>query len=284
MTDSSSLESELAGIEERYGGRFSLDVRRLDTRFRFSIREHDILPSASTCKLFLLCELFRQAENGELDLDSPVSAVPDLWCGGDGILRAMKPDQSLSVYNMAVLMTALSDNIATAVLGRCAGRENIERSVREWGFKDTSVAQSLEQWPSSGGGPGPVTSPNDLCTLLEKIFRHELLDPESCEEIIRIMRAQRINDMLPRYIPVGEDWGSSEQWIASKTGYGRCTVETGIVHTRTIDFCIAVFFKPDRRIRPVFKCLADHPPVLAAAEACRAVYCSLTGEKPPAPT
>ena len=64
MTDSSSLESELAGIEERYGGRFSLDVRRLDTRFRFSIREHDILPSACTCKLFLLGELFRQAENG----------------------------------------------------------------------------------------------------------------------------------------------------------------------------------------------------------------------------
>jgi hypothetical protein len=81
--------------------------------------------------------------------------------------------------------------------------------------------------------------------------------------------------MLPRYLPLGQDWGHSEQWIASKTGYGACTLETGIVHCREAHFCLAVFFKLNEHRSPRFKCLAAPPPVLAVAEACRSVYQSM---------
>jgi hypothetical protein len=78
--------------------------------------------------------------------------------------------------------------------------------------------------------------------------------------------------MLPRYIPVGEDWGEAKTWIANKTGYGDCRVEVGIVKAADVTFSLAMFFKPHNPPRNQMKCLADYPPVLAMAKACHAVY------------
>jgi hypothetical protein len=162
--------------------------------------------------------------------------------------------------------------MATAAVVEFVGAENVERTIRGWGLDDSTVASGLAAWTQEAADPGPVSSASDFCSLLARLHRREVLRPESCDAILRILRAQRINDMLPRHIPVGEDWGDADEWIASKTGYGRCTVEIGIVHTRRLAFSLAVFFRPDERQKPRCKCLADHPPVLAVGEACRAVY------------
>jgi beta-lactamase class A len=269
--NSEALAAELAEVERRYSGRLAVEVRRLDGEGGFALREREVLPAASTVKLFVLCELFRQAEAGLVDLGAPLAARPEHWCPGDGLLRAMRLPQELSVHNMAVMMIALSDNAATAALVEHLGAENVERTMRSWGLEDTTVAEGLADW-ARGSGPGPASSARDLCWLLERVFRQEVLSPAGCSEVIGIMRAQRINDMLPRCVPVGEDWGDAEEWIASKTGYGRCTVETGIVHARAAKLCLAVFFRPEKTLSPRCKCLADHPPVLAVAAACRAIW------------
>lgn len=118
----------------------------------------------------------------------------------------------------------------------------------------------------------PVSSPRDFRSLLERIHRHEILTPKSCAEIIRILRAQRVNDMMARYIPVGEDWGAADQWIANKTGYGECRVDVGIINTRSLVLALALFFRPTAPPPHRLKSMSDYPPVLAAAAGCRAIY------------
>jgi beta-lactamase class A len=195
--NSEALATELAEVERRYSGRLAVEVRRLDGQGGFALREREVLPAASTAKLFVLCELFRQAGEGRIDLDSPLAARPEHWCPGDGLLRAMRLPQELSIYNLAVLMIALSDNAATAALVEHLGAENVEHSMRSWGLEDTNVAEGLAGW-TRGGGSGPTSSARDLCWLLERVYRQEILSPTGCAEILKIMRAQRINDMLPR--------------------------------------------------------------------------------------
>jgi len=265
------LREQLVSIERQFQGRIAIDVRRLDKPGRFSMRERDVLPTASTCKLFVLCELFRQAEAGEVDLDSPVAARPEMWCPGAGVLRAMRLDESLSAYNMAVLMIALSDNVATVALVDRLGADRIEHTAHEWGFTETTLAQGLASWTQTDG-VGPTSNAYDLCLLLARIYRREILNAASCEEILKILRAQRCNEMLPRFIPIGEEWGVADEWIASKTGYNGCAVDTGIVHTQHCTFSLAVFFRLNEYVKPRYKCLADHPRVVAVAEACRCIY------------
>tara|TARA_B100000029_G_scaffold297539_1_gene290726 strand:+ start:1920 stop:2888 length:969 start_codon:yes stop_codon:yes gene_type:complete len=266
------LAEQLALLERRFRGRFSIEAHRLDGEGHFALRPKTVLPTASTCKLFVLCELFRQAEQRMIDLSAPITWKPEFHRGGDGVLRAMVPGQELSIHNMAVLMMIVSDNIATATLIDRVGPDNVNRTMKSWGLMATDIHRGLPGGKKASQMQQPVSSAHDLCSLMTRIYRHEVLTPKSCNEIIRIMRAQRCNDMLPRYIPVGEDWGEAKTWIANKTGYGACRVEVGVVHTAEVVFSLAMFFRPDPPPRNRLKCLADYPPVLAMANACHAVF------------
>ncbi|MDP6118479.1 MAG: serine hydrolase [Planctomycetota bacterium] len=266
------LYDKLARLEEQYSGSFSFEVQRLDAEAGFAHRPREVLPTASTFKLFVLCEMFRQAGEGALDLNAPITWKPAFHRGGDGVLRAMIPGQEVSIHNMAVLMIIVSDNIATATLVDLVGAENVTRTMQSWGLADTNIHQGIPGGPNAAQMQQPVSSAHDFCSLLARIYRREILTSETCDEIIRILRAQRCNDMLPRYIPVGEDWGEAETWIANKTGYGQCRVDIGIVKTSESIYSQAMFFRSHEPPKNLLKCLADYPPVLAMANACKAVY------------
>jgi beta-lactamase class A len=267
------LIARLAALEKTYDGTFSIECRRLaGSEGGVQYRSEQVLPTASTCKLFILCELFRQAEAGTIDLNAPFTWRPDQHRGGDGVLRAMIPGQQLSVHNLAVLMIVLSDNIATAVLTELVGAANINRSLKTWKLGDSDFHDGLPGGSDAARMKQPVSSARDLCALMTRIQRHEILTPKSCDEIIRILRAQRVNDMLPRYIPVGEDWGEAKSWIANKTGYGECRVDVGLIHTDALTLALAIFIKPSKPPPHRMKSLSDYPPVVAVAHAAKAVY------------
>jgi len=266
-----ALAERLRELEREYDGEFSVRSVHLESGAEFRLRDERVLPTASAFKLFVLCELLRQAGGGLVDLDQPITRRPELYRGGDGVLRAMTPDQELSVRNMAVLMMIVSDNIATATLVDLVGARSVTRTMQALGLKHTDIRDGLPP-PDATGASQPASSAHDLCELAARIYRHQILTPNACDEILRIMRANRCNDMLPRHIPVGEDWGEAEEWIASKPGYGACRVEVGIVRLKTFAFALGMFFKPREVVGSDFKCLADYPPVLAMARAAKAVY------------
>ena len=267
------FDEKFSGLERKHEGRFSVAAKGLSFEAFYERGGDRVLPTASVYKLCVLCELFRQAESGVIDLDALITWRPEFYCGGDGVLRAMSPGQRLSVRNMAALMIIVSDNIAAETLLDLCGAERVTRTMREWGLQDTRIPPSrYEDGAGAESSDEPMSTARDLCSLVTRIYRKDLLTGESCGEIMRILRAQRCNDMLARFIPVGEDWGEAEDWIANKTGYGTCRVEAGIVKKGDLVFSLAMFFKPLRRTPVVFKSLADYPPVLAMAEGCRAVY------------
>ena len=272
VPDETELPRQIELLENKHAGTFSIEVQHLDADEHFALRAKTPLPTASTCKLFVLCELFRQAEEGTIDLRAPISWKPEFHRGGDGVLRAMTLGQELSIHNMAVLMIIVSDNIATATLVDLVGPDNVNRTMKSWGLAATNVYDGLPGGSHASRMKQPVSTAHDLCSLMTRIYRHDVLTPKSCDEIIRIMRAQRCNDMLPRYIPVGEDWGNAKSWIANKTGYGACRVEVGVVRTTEVTFSLAMFFKPHQPPSNRLKCLADYPPVLAMADACHVIY------------
>ena len=266
------LRDAISGIEAEHDGQFSISALDLGSGRCFELRAAARRETASAFKLCVLCELFRQAEAGMVDLDAPLAWEARHFRTGDGVLRAMQPGQALSVYNMAVLMIIISDNIATNVVLELVGAANVTRTMHEWGLTDTDIHDGLPAGPRAAEMTQPVSTARDLCGLIRRIRRHEVLTPARCDDIIRILRAQRCNDMLPRFLPVGEDWGEAPAWIANKTGYGRCRVEVGFVRADGRELALAVFFEP--RTAPDWnrKCLADYPPVLAVAHACKAVW------------
>ncbi len=270
--DTKRLQDAIARLQKKYSGTFSLHMQCLEREGEFGIRADEVRPTASACKLFVLCELFRQAEAGEIDLNAPVTWRPEQHMGGAGVLRAMVPGQTLSIHNMAILMMMVSDNIATQVLVERVGSAPINRTLRAWGLEQSDMREGFSPQEKLEGGREAVSTARDLCRLLRLIYRQDVLTPSSCDEIIRILRAQRCNDMLPRYLPVGQDWGQADTWIANKTGYGSCIVEAGIVKDSNAVFALGASFRPDQYVSSPFKSVSDQPSILAVAALCKAAY------------
>jgi len=273
--DQQGLLAVIKATERKYDGTFHVAVTDLRGGESFELRAHQPRPTASAFKLCVLCELFRQSREEGLDLNAPIACHRAFLRPGDGVLRVMRPGQTLTAYNLAVLMMIVSDNTATAELVNLVGADRVTRTMQSLGLKDTDIHQGLPGGAWAARMRQPVSSAYDLCRLMTLIYRHELLTPRDCKDILRIMRANRMNDMLPRYIPVGEDWGDAQEWIANKIGYGDCRVDVGVVHARNIIYATGLFFKPRRAPRARFKCLADYPPILAMAEVSLAIFQSI---------
>ncbi len=190
------------------------------------------MPTASTIKLIVLAELYRQAEAGGVRLDDPLAIDPDDRRGGSGILKDLSPDLHITVRDHAILMTALSDNTSTAVLVRLLGLARILQSAREWGMTDTSAT-----FRSGAMREYATSTPRDIVRLLTLIATDAIISAAACAAMRDILVTQQYHDQIGRYLPFNPYARSGYAHpgpviVRSKSGFsgpGGVRVDAGIV-------------------------------------------------------
>jgi beta-lactamase class A len=190
-----AVEAGAARLIAAFEGEAAFFARNLTTGAEIGYRPDRVGPTASTIKLLVLAELFRQVEAGAVRLDGSVTLLPEDWRGGSGILKDLSPEVALSVRDHAVLMTALSDNVSTAALVRLLGRERILESGRAWGMTNTVATFGGSDRDYATG------TPRDFVTLLTLIGTDTLVSPRACAAIRDILVTQQYHDQLARYLP-----------------------------------------------------------------------------------
>jgi beta-lactamase class A len=268
---------ELDGLVAAFDGEAAFLARNLTTGEEVSHRPDRVMPTASTIKVLVLAELFRQVEAGSIDLDESVAMVESDREGGSGILKDLSPSVLLPVRDHATLMIALSDNTSTAVLVRLLGRERIVESAGAWGMADTTAGFAR------GGGAArdyAASTPRDLVHLLELIGSDGFLTPGSCAAMRDILLTQQYHDQLGRYLPYNQYQRSGYEHpgpllIRSKSGFmtdaatGAVRVDAGIIEVRdraTWVICCMTEGNPDRGYGP------EHPGAVLNGRISRAVY------------
>lgn len=202
-------------------------------------------PTASVFKVFVLAELYRQAEAGVIKLDDVLHVDPATVSGGSGALKRFRHPSDLTVYNLAVLMMMISDNTATDILFGLVGWENIQNNIlTPLGLTNTQVHHNCDElircvkttasrWEKPGLN---CTSPRDMTNMLRSLHDATLLSKESCEEVLELMRPYPQHHRLEKYLPHGTK-------VRRKTGsLDRVANDVGIVFTEKGDYVIAVFY------------------------------------------
>src|SRR5437879_4192609 len=78
-----------------------------------------------------------------------------------------------------------------------------------------------------------------MAYLLEKIYKRELVSAEASEQMLDILKHQKLRDRLPRFLPMGWE-------IAHKTGLlRRACHDVGIVFSPQGDYMICVLTSHD---------------------------------------
>jgi beta-lactamase class A len=226
-----NLQTELASMTTHAPGHVGILVTDLHTGLSTGINSSASMPAASTIKIPVMVEVFRQMAAGAFDLNREVTLEQSDRDWGWGDLASAPGGGRYSVSKLLWLMITNSDNTATNMLIRLVGRQHINATMSRLGRRETRVADYIR---SNGDIRDLRSSPMDLGWLLEQMAHDRLVDAWSSRAMITILAGQRHNSLLPEPLPPGTE-------IAHKTGTLHDTLnDVGIVYLASEPYVIAV--------------------------------------------
>jgi beta-lactamase class A len=174
--------------------------------------------AASTFKVPVLVELFRQGDAGRITLEEQVTVPVKGRALGPTGLSVMLDPASLSWRDLAQSMIAVSDNAATDIICNRIELDNVNGTMRELGLTNTRVdlnclgifttmaqdagvdaldkipltpsLQVLQEMRALDPAATNRTTPRDMTRLLQLVYTDEAASAHSCDRIRRILRSQ----------------------------------------------------------------------------------------------
>jgi beta-lactamase class A len=229
----SVLQSRLALASVSAPGRVGIDIKDLSTGFSSGYNADASMPAASTIKIPVMVEVFRQMSLGNLTLTRTVGLEAADKDYGSGDMCYARGGTRYSVKTLLWRMITDSDNTATNMLIRLVGRRNINLTMRDLGLSRTTLGQDIRS-SSSSIRYALRSSPRDMVSLLESMARDQLIDAWSSRAMLGILAGQQHNSLLPEPLPMGLA-------IAHKTGSLHDTLnDVGVVYLDSEPYVIAV--------------------------------------------
>jgi len=217
------LEARLRHIIQPSGAEVAVAYRALDGSRELFIDADTPFHAASTMKVPVMIELFRQARSGKLSLDeqlpvrnefhSIVDATPYKLSEGDDsdaeVYAAV--GTSLTLRHLCELMITVSSNFAANLLIERVGVENVRRTVTTLGADGMQVLRGVEDQKAFDKGMNNTTTARGLAVLLDRLAHGTAVDAAADSEMLAILKRQKFNDAIPAGLPEGTV-------VAHKTG------------------------------------------------------------------
>ena len=203
------LESTINDIDRNLDGVLAVAIEDLSTGQRFLLHGDSIFPQASSIKIAVLAELYHQAqlsaqgESGKAKLtDLYTVRAADLVQDSD-IMGGLTPGVTqLTNRDLATMMVAVSDNSATNVLIDRLGMENVNALLDSLALHNTKLRRKMMDVKAAGEGRENISTPQDMLTLLEKIYQEKVLNKEMTADFFKMLSTHK-DGFIPRDLPDG---------------------------------------------------------------------------------
>jgi beta-lactamase class A len=191
------LQQELAGVDHELDGVMGLAVKDLASGETFFIHGDEIMPQASSIKIAVLANLYLQAQQGKLKLTDEYTVRREDRVSGSDIMLGLTPGVTrLTLRDLATMMIAVSDNSATNVLIGRVGMDNVNNMLQGMGLHSTRLRRQMMDLKAASEGRENVSTPREMMTLLETIYRGKLLNQEMTADFIKMLSTHKESSML----------------------------------------------------------------------------------------
>jgi beta-lactamase class A len=246
------LEQQIEYVSHATDGVSGVDAVHIETGRTVSLRGSEGFPMASSFKLPVAVQILSLVDDGKLTLDKMIALTPGDLHPGSGKLTDLffHPGVSISVANLLELALVISDNTAADILLREAGGPlAVTAKMRQLGLTgirvDRSTALLISDWQGAKNippesqwsreiwdklydavperdhmrarraemtDPRDTATPADMTRLLLRIWKREILTPQSAAVLLDMMdRCQTGKSRIKGLLPQGTD-------VAHKTG------------------------------------------------------------------
>ena len=249
----------------------------LATGKEFLIKPDENFHAASTMKVPVMIEVFKQVHARKLSLDDRIPVKNEFASIVDGSPYSLSPDTDSdgSLYNaigraetiriLLRLMIDVSSNLATNLLIERVTAERVMETMQEIGARNIRVLRGVEDGKAFQKGLNNTTTARDLMVILRQIAEHRVVSTSASKEMIEMMLDQTFNEGIPAGLP-------KDVRVAHKTGS-----ITGINHDA------AIVYPPGRKpyvLVVLTRGLADEGKAqMLIKEISREVYGSLNNKK-----
>lgn len=158
--------------------------------------------------------------------------------GGFGILKELHTGLKVTYRDLALLMIVLSDNVATNILIDTLEMANINATIQQQGFLNTSLQRKMMDGKAKEQGLDNYTTAYDVMRLLMGLEQQTAtLSPASRQQFIDILKRQQCNNKLPMLLPTGTI-------LAHKTGdLPQMEHDAGIMYVKDKPVVVVVLTK-----------------------------------------
>jgi beta-lactamase class A len=209
----SHLRARVQDVEKRLDGVLGLSVKDLKTGTTFEVRPDERFPQASSIKLAVLYELYRQSEEGKIDL-AQVTRPPLPRVKGGGVLQELGDKVSVTWRDLAVMMVGWSDNEATNVLINRLGMAAVNHRLEDdLDLDHTRLRRKMMDLEAARKGDENVGTPSEMRRLVEAIYAGKGLSPAAARDIRAVLATPKDSPFrvpLPEGLVVLDKPGSLE--------------------------------------------------------------------------
>jgi len=195
------LEKSILDVDQALDGAMGVAIVDLTDGHKYLLHANDIYPQASSIKICVLAELYRQAQQGKLKLtDMYTVNAADLVQDSD-IMGGLTPGVTqITLRDLATMMVAVSDNSATNVLIDRVGMDNVNAFLSAQGLRDTRLRRKMMDLKAAGEGRENVSTPNEMATLLQALYQGKILNKEMTADFFKVLATHK-DSWIPRNLP-----------------------------------------------------------------------------------
>lgn len=213
----------------------ALAVHDLETGGEILINADESFHPASTIKVHVMMEVFRQAEAGLFSPDDCLPLVNSFTSIADGSKYSLdvKDDSETTLYQrhgeiesireLTRLMIVRSSNLATNILLEKIGTKSVNDFLHDLGIEGVIVRRGVEDNAAFRLGMNNSATARGLTLTMRLIAEGNVVSKSASEQMIEIMLKQEFNESIPALLPRSAK-------VAHKTGWtGEFYHDTGIV-------------------------------------------------------
>ena len=219
----STLTARVQKLVAASGAEVAVVMKTVDGRDEIRLDADKVFHAASTMKIPIMIELFRQAEAGTMSLDEPLPVRNEFHSIVDGSVYQLSVDddsdadvykavgKTMTLRQLCEVMITVSSNFAANLLIERVGAANVRTTVDRLGASGMVVLRGVEDQKAFDKGLNNTTTAAALAVLMEKLAKGEAVSRKADAEMVAILKRQKFHDAIPSGVPDGVE-------VAHKTG------------------------------------------------------------------
>ena len=181
--------------------------------------------AASTMKVPVMIQLFRDRDAGTLTLDDSVPITNTFRSIFDGssyqLDKADDSDSTLydivgqqrTIRQLVELMETVSSNLATNLLIALVDAKRANATAHALGADSMLVLRGVEDGKAYQAGMNNTTTARDLGMLFTALAQYRAASPAACREMLEILGRQHFTEGIPAGVPAGTRVEHKTGWI-----------------------------------------------------------------------